>query len=85
MVLIGCFYIMKKYNNNISNKSIENMYFHELLSLTNIIPELNEKYDQYFLAKLNKLILIRNKIAHCKVIDDSEFELLANMYHLMES
>ena len=73
--------IMKnKYQNNISKKSIDSMYYHELLSFIKMVPELNEIYSKDILKDLCKLTIIRNKVAHCTLIDEYEFQYLLDLY-----
>lgn len=70
--------LKRHYKNNITNKPLENMYFHELLSLISLIPKLKQVFgglDKNFY----ELIPIRNKIAHCIIINEKEFSVLILM------
>lgn len=70
--------ISRSYRNELTNKYIEDMYFHELLSFILLIPELKEVFGE--LSKdLFKVVPIRNKIAHCKIIEDHEIHYLISV------
>ncbi|MDP4552962.1 hypothetical protein Q9251_18950 [Alkalihalobacillus macyae] len=73
--------IKKRYGNNLLKKPFENMYFYELISLLRVIPELKDSFEKSIISNSIKLNLIRNKIAHCKVIDEKEYVFL---YHYFE-
>lgn len=75
--------IRKRYFNSLTNKSIENMFFHELISLINLVPELHKDYDENTLYRLRELTNIRNKVAHCKVISNDEFHKIYYVYSTM--
>ncbi|WP_098442764.1 hypothetical protein [Bacillus sp. es.036] len=77
--------LSSQYKNKLSNKSLENMYFHELVSFLKMVPVLKESFGESYIKDLMQLIPIRNKIAHCNFINDKEFALLSRTYYLYEN
>ena len=72
--------IRSLYKNKLSNKSLENMHFHELVSFLKMVPILEETFGESFIRDLTQLSPIRNKIAHCLYIDEKEFAFLYRTY-----
>ena len=72
--------ICKKYKNKLTQKHLEQMYYHELISFISMIPEASEFYSEEVIKGLKSINMIRNKIAHCEAINSVEYDLLLQVY-----
>lgn len=77
--------IRKKYNNRISNKDLENMNFHELISFIKMPSELKGFYKEDILKSLTRVAIVRNKIAHCKIINRNEYKEIYQIYEKLKN
>lgn len=57
-------------------KDFDSLYFHDLISWFRIYPPLQDIFPSSFHSELTLLIPIRNKIAHCHMLTEEEFEQL---------
>ncbi|MFK3960813.1 hypothetical protein [Pseudalkalibacillus hwajinpoensis] len=61
--------ICKKYKNKLTQKHLEEMYYHELISFISMIPDASALYSEEVIKGLKSINMIRNKIAHCEAIE----------------
>ncbi|WP_273834170.1 hypothetical protein [Guptibacillus sedimenti] len=77
------FILKRKYNNQISNKHIPDMHFHEIISLIKMVSLLNKDYQKEQIVDLTKLNKVRNQIAHCTLISHDDYLLLRRVFRNM--
>ncbi|MGM7700524.1 Swt1 family HEPN domain-containing protein [Pseudalkalibacillus sp. Hm43] len=63
------------------NKSFVNLQFHELISFFKSCRIFINSLPRSLFSNLYYLCPIRNKIAHCVVLDETEFKILRNTYN----
>lgn len=69
--------------NKFSRKILNDNYFHNVLSWFRVYPPLLEVFPSVYLSDLQTLIPIRNKIAHCRMLTDEEFQQLQQVYQFI--
>jgi hypothetical protein len=70
----------KSLNYRLFKKNPSNYNYHETISLLAAYPCLSFNYKDSLLNKLEMIIPIRNKIAHCHLISQDELDFLINVY-----
>lgn len=68
----------KKYKMKILSKNLFEMEFYELIIIINL-PEMKGYFSDQLILDLKKLLNTRNKLAHSRLIDEKELELLKNV------
>ena len=74
--LVSCKLIV----NSITNRKINDLYFHELISFIKLFKCLNINMSSDTIVKLRSISTIRNKIAHCLYLNKTDSEILCNIH-----
>ncbi|WP_270181117.1 hypothetical protein [Alkalihalobacillus sp. CinArs1] len=70
----------KLYNNSLTNKQVNDLYYHELLAYISLFNCLNILMPPKVFVQLKSIKTIRNKIAHNYWLDKGEVITLYNIY-----
>ncbi len=65
-------------------KSFSSFYYHQLISLIKGYSCFTTKFNSSAIIQLQETIPIRNKIAHCKVLTQEEYEKLEMAHHAIK-
>ena len=66
--------------NSITNRKINDLYFHELISFIKLFKCLYINMSTDTIVKLKSISTIRNKIAHCLYLNKTDSEILCSIH-----